>query len=574
MAKFRILYAALSALLLGSQSCLAANAPQGCKKLHTDDDWPSIEEWQNAIPGVAEENNSDSHGSLPDYRIRAKSYADVQSAVKFSAKHNIRLTVLTTGHDEVGRNTAGSGLIIDISLLKSARVSTSYNATVDGVPNLEADEEPQVIEPLPGAQAVVTFNPAFNGLELNKALAQSDLFYVGGTWAGVSAAGGFGQAGGYGPLTAQYGLGVDQWLEAKIVTPDGELLIANEVSNPDLFWAIRGGGGGTFGIVVEATFKTYPTIPILSFHWYINSTLTVNETNSDGRTPTSEAMAYLFSELPDLHSKGISAYFFVFPDNIRCHAIHPDHLANATDANEIWGPILTKMQSFEGMTPFQSKHYHYSSFKDFYETTYGPSNDPPVPVSHGNVPFDSRLLGPDHLRSPDLTSALSGTGGSYGVLMAGPGMAVGDGKDTSANPGWRKATVLINAFKSNTTNADGLRELAPDMGTYINEASIYEPDWSKSFWGDNYPRLSTIKEEIDPDMVFWVSPGINANYVEVVDGRVCRVQPTPQEPSQYAPSMDRIVEADLENDTAFLFGNQELTGIQFPAPGDLVGLHP
>jgi FAD/FMN-containing dehydrogenase len=131
---------------------------------------------------VVEENNSDSHGSLPDYRIRAKSYADVQSAVKFSAKHNIRLTVLTTGHDEVGRNTAGSGLIIDISLLKSARVSTSYNATTGGVPSLEADEEPQVIKPLPGAQAVVTFNPAFNGLELNKALAQSGLFYVGDTW--------------------------------------------------------------------------------------------------------------------------------------------------------------------------------------------------------------------------------------------------------------------------------------------------------------------------------------------------------------------------------------------------------
>ena len=287
--------------------------------------------------------------------------------------------------------------------------------------------------------------------------------------AGVSAAGGFGQAGGYGPLTAQYGLGVDQWLEAKIVTPDGQLMVANEVSNPDLFWAIRGGGGGTFGVVVEATFKVYPTIPILSFYWYINSTLSVNDTDSDDRIPTSEAMAYLLSELPELHSKGISAYFYVFPDNVRCHAIHPDHLANATDANEIWGPILTKMQSFDGMTPFQSKHYHYSNFKDFYETTYGPSNDPPVPRSHGNVPFDSHLLGPEHLRSPNLTHALSGTAGSYGALMTGPGMAVGDGKDTSANPGWRNATVHINGFKTNTTNVDGLRELAPGMGTYINE---------------------------------------------------------------------------------------------------------
>ncbi|KAF5007215.1 hypothetical protein FDECE_6449 [Fusarium decemcellulare] len=540
MPKFRI-FAALSVLLLGLQTCLATNAPQGCNKLYSDDDWPSLDEWHDAIPGVVKESNSDSHGSLPDYRIRAQSYADVQAAVKFSAKHKIRLTVLTTGHDEVGRNTAGSGLIIDISLLKRARVSTSYNATTSGVPSLGPDEEPQAIEPLPGVQAAVTSNPAFNGLELNKALAKSGLFYVGGTWAGVSAAGGFGQAGGYGPLTAQYGLGVDQWLEAKIVTPDGQLLIANKVSNPDLFWAIRGGGGGTFGIVVEATFKAYPTIPILSFHWYIHSTLTINDANSDGRTPTSEAMAYLFSELPDLHSKGISAYFYVFPDNVRCHA---------------------------------SKHYHYSNFKDFYETTYGPSNDPPIPISHGIVPFDSHLLGPEHLRSPNLTRALSGTAGSYGALMTAPGMAVGDGKETSANPSWRRATVLLNGFESNTTNVDGLRELAPGMGTYINEASINEPDWSKSFWGDHYPRLSALKAQIDPDMVFWVSPGINADYMEVVDGRVCRVQPAPQEPSYYAPRIERVVEADLINDTVFLFGNQELVGIQFPAPGELVGLQP
>ena len=75
-------------------------------------------------------------------------------------------------------------------------------------------------------------------------------------------------------------------------------------------------------------------------------------------------------------------------------------------------------------------------------------------------------------------------------------------------------------------------------------------------------------------MVFWVSPGINANYMEVVDGRVCRVQPTPQEPSYYAPHIERVVEADLVNDTVFLFGKQELPGTQFPAPGELVGLQP
>lgn len=272
-------------------------------------------------------------------------------------------------------------------------------------------------------------------------------------------------------MTAQYGLGVDQWLEAKVVTPDGELVVANEISNPDLFWAIRGGGGSTFGIVVEATFKAYPKTPVLGFYWYINSTLTTNDTDlAEGRTPTSEALAYLLSELPDLHSKGISAYIYVFPEHIRCHAVHPGLLANASDANAMWGSILEKMQSFSGMTQFQSKHHHFDSYQEFYSTTYGPSEDGSgPPKNHGNVPYDSRLLSAEHLRSENLTYALRTTGGNFGLLMTTPGMAVGDGNNTAANPAWRDATVFLNGFKTNTTSVDGLRELAPDMGTYINE---------------------------------------------------------------------------------------------------------
>jgi FAD/FMN-containing dehydrogenase len=57
----------------------------------------------------------------------------------------------------------------------------------------------------------------------------------------------------------EYGLGVDNMLEYKVVTADGNLTIANAVTNPDLFWALRGGGGGTWGVVVEATMKVMPT---------------------------------------------------------------------------------------------------------------------------------------------------------------------------------------------------------------------------------------------------------------------------------------------------------------------------
>ncbi|KAK1509331.1 isoamyl alcohol oxidase [Colletotrichum costaricense] len=578
MAHFNHSFIRCFIILLGLQACSAAVAPSGCSKLPTDDDWPTAEEWQARLPGIINQTSSDANGPLPNYRIRAKSYSEVQNAVKFAASKNIRLTIITTGHDELGRSDAGSGLIIDLSLLRGARVLKSFTATKEGVESPAADEELKTIEPESGSQAAVTFNPAMGSLAMNYGLESSGLFIVGGTAQGVAIGGGWGQNGGYGPLTAQYGLGVDQWLEAKVVTPDGELRVANEVSNSDLFWAIRGGGGGTFGVVVEATWKVYPTIPILGFHWYINSTLVINDTDAEsGKTPTSEALAYLFSVLPELQEKGISAYLFVLNDNIRCHAIHPGPLANAQDANEVWGPILEKMQTYEGMTPFQSKHFHFDSYKEFFQETYGQLeafNSTDLPRNHGVVPFDSRLLGDEHLKSPNLTHALRKTGGNFGVLMTSPGMAVGNGSNTAVNPGWRKATVLLNGFKSNTTNVDELRELAPDMGTYICEASADEPEWSTSFWGSNYRRLSALKSELDPNMVFWTTPGINADYVKAADGRACLVDPKPETPSQYPPQNERRVIADLENDRNFLFSEQEINGKQFPAPGTLVGLQP
>jgi FAD/FMN-containing dehydrogenase len=70
--------------------------------------------------------------------------------------------------------------------------------------------------------------------------------------------GGWSTGGGHAVLSSEFGLGVDNVLEFKVVAADGNLHVANEVSNPDLFWALRGGGPSTFGVVVEATFKVSP----------------------------------------------------------------------------------------------------------------------------------------------------------------------------------------------------------------------------------------------------------------------------------------------------------------------------
>src|SRR5690242_6523164 len=304
--------------------------PVGCKKLNTDIDWPSLAEWQAELPNVVPATKlADQWGSLPDYRLQAKSIEDVQAAVRFTKKHDIRLTVLTTGHDQQARSDAGSGLIIDLSFFQGAKVLQSYTPTPEGQPFVGITTKVNNIKPLNDCQAAVSFGPAVAGLPLNYVVAESGLFTVSGgagpspilpnishirsnivpVKATVAVAGGWGQNGGYGPMTSQYGLGVDQWLEALVVTPDGELRVANRETNTDLFWAIRGGGGGTFGIVVQATWKAYPTVPMTGYNWYINSTLNASLLES-GLTPVSHAVQYLMGQLEGLQAHNVSGTFY------------------------------------------------------------------------------------------------------------------------------------------------------------------------------------------------------------------------------------------------------------------------
>ncbi|KAF4311732.1 isoamyl alcohol oxidase [Botryosphaeria dothidea] len=554
---------------------LATTAPIGCRKLPTDANWPAPSIWEAAIPGVTRQNGSDAHGSLPNYRVRAQSASAVQAAVRFAAEHGIRLSVITTGHDQLGRSDAGSGLVIDLSLMDKVNVLESFAPSAEGAASPEyAVDAPNVIVPRDGVQAAVTFQPGVTGLALNYAVAPSGLFTTSGAAAGVAVSGGWGQNGGYGPLTAQYGLGVDQWLEAKIVTADGELRVANRESNADLFWAIRGGGGGTFGVVVEATWKAHVAVPMTGYNWYVNSTITGPDAldPETGATPINDAMQYLLGELPGLQERGISAFIYVDVSSVRCYAVHPGNASGVANANAAWGPILTKMQSFPNIQPFQTKPYDFDNYKDFFVTTYGPlapkTGLEAPPRNHGIYPYDSRLLAPEHLRDPSIMTALKGALGTYGVLMTAPGPSQGSGEDTSANPGWRRAVVHLVAGP----DAEGLRTLAPDMGAYINEASTEEKNWTHSFWGANYPRLSEIKAKYDPDMVFWQTPGINAHYMQSIDGRACLVLPPPLTPPRSPPPSDRVAPADPVADAQFLFGSLELIGATYPAPGTQIGL--
>jgi FAD/FMN-containing dehydrogenase len=95
--KLSVLLLSLTHVIVG----LTTVAPEGCKKLSTDADWPPPAEWKAAMPEVEVHKKIDG-AKYPDYVLQAESYKDVQSAVKFCAKNNIRLIIISSGHDFLG----------------------------------------------------------------------------------------------------------------------------------------------------------------------------------------------------------------------------------------------------------------------------------------------------------------------------------------------------------------------------------------------------------------------------------------------------------------------------------------
>lgn len=102
------------------------------------------------------------------------------------------------------------------------------------------------------------FGGGARGVEEAEGLEPHGVFIPSGSCTGVGLAG-FAQGGGFGHYARRYGLGCDNLEEAEVVTADGEVITVSKTENPDLFWAIRGGGGGNFGVVTRTRLRTFPT---------------------------------------------------------------------------------------------------------------------------------------------------------------------------------------------------------------------------------------------------------------------------------------------------------------------------
>ncbi|HXH97379.1 MAG TPA: FAD-binding oxidoreductase [Gaiellaceae bacterium] len=179
------------------------------------------------------------HNGLVDRRpaliARCRGTADVASAVRFGQEAGLELAIRGGGHSVAGLSTIDDGLLIDLSLLKGIYV----------------DLDARTARAEPG----VTWG------ELNREAALFGLATTGGVVSTTGIAG-LTLGGGFGWLMSAHGLAADNLLSARVVTAEGEVLTVSEGEHPDLFWALRG-GGGNFGVVTSLEYRLHPLGEIL-----------------------------------------------------------------------------------------------------------------------------------------------------------------------------------------------------------------------------------------------------------------------------------------------------------------------
>ena len=175
------------------------------------------------------------HSGSPAYVLRPTSAEDVQTGVRFTACAGLSLSVRGGGHSFAGFGTNDGGVVIDLSRLANVQI---------------IDKERHLVRIGGGAtwgQVAAALAP--HGL----AISSGDTKSVG--------VGGLTLTGGIGWQVRKYGLALDNVVAADVVTANGEILRASAADNPELFWAIRG-GGGNFGIVTAFDFRAHPTTDV------------------------------------------------------------------------------------------------------------------------------------------------------------------------------------------------------------------------------------------------------------------------------------------------------------------------
>lgn len=448
-------------------------------------------------------------GNYVRYAVDARSPAHISKALKFATKHNIRVVVRNTGHDYNGKSTGAGALGIWVHNLKDIDIDDYKDGHYSG--------------------KAIKMGAGVQGFEAYEAADRAGLEIVGGACPTVGLAGGYSQGGGHSALASRHGLAADQVLKWEVIDGEGKFITATrDNEHADLFWALTGGGGGTYGVVYSMTSKAHPSTPC--------SGLKVTFTNEKITQDTFyKAISIFHTNIPALVDAGAVSIWFYTNTTF---ALSPLNGPNIPEKKlvSLLDPFLSGLKKLGIKYTFESGQYdsYYSEFKAVQRT-----------IGVGDAQYGGWLIPRSVVEknNKDLTQAyreITEDGGTFiGVGLNVSREVTGDVYN-SVLPAWRDtliATTLTTPWKWNAPEEmiamqrkmtdvfmPKVQALAPKSGSYMNEADFRQPDWKKAFYGGNYHALRKIKAKYDPSDLFYGKTAVGSDeWEQQQDGRLCRV---------------------------------------------------
>ena len=431
-------------------------------------------------------STSCNQGSVSRFYIDVESVSDIITALQLSRDYGIKLSIKNSGHDFLGRSSMRGSLALWMRNLRN--MVRSPNFVPQGCSSISPMD-------------TITTAAGVSFDEVYKFADGEGVTFVGGYASTVGVSGGWLQGGGHSVLSPIYGLGVDRVVQLRVITADGILRVANACSNPDLFWALRGGGGGTFGVVIESTHRVAPPLSLsVAFIEYNQTATTVNKW-----------FEILVNNSLTWTNQGWGGHYL--SDNLI--SVNPLLNLSAAEASMAQAADFTRANGGTAIIETSPSWY---SFYTQYVLKYE------VPV--GRPQFTGGRLIP----ASQFTSAV-GRGKLLSflkkILVAGlspyisattPYLYPWVAGSTSASPAWRDSiwelgypfmlpwNSTLEERKSIIQQVNALsrdaEKMTPEGGEYLNEASPWTENWKEAWWGENYERLSEIKKKYDPEGIF------------------------------------------------------------------------
>ena len=468
------------------------------------------------------------------YAVAARSAADVVAGVNFARRNNLRLVVKGGGHSYLGGSNAPDSLLIWTRAMNRIALHDGF------VP------EGCAAAPVPA----VTLDAGCMWIDAYTAVTtQAGRYVQGGGCTSVGVAG-LVQGGGFGSFSKRFGLAAASLLQAEIVTADGVVRTVNACREPDLFWALKGGGGGSFGVVTRLTLKTHD---LPAQFGYVGMKIKAASAEAYRRL-VGRFIAFYAEALFNPHW-GEAANFF---ENVLEISMASQGLDEA-QVQAAWKPFMDWVRAAPGDYAFVDTPYLGAGpSRGWWDVISNPGmtkderpgatpahawwkgdQDQVSMFIHG---YDSAWL-PASLLAGEQQDRLADAlvAGSRSMIVRlhfNKGLAGAPAEENAlarrcaTNPAVADAFALMivatggpppfpglpkadpETARRNTENvaraAVEIARVAPGAGSYISETDYFKPNWREAFWGPNYPRLRRIKDRFDPDGLFYVHHGVGS----------------------------------------------------------------